>query len=153
MSAGFGFSVGDFIAGIQLVRDVITSLQASSGSSSAYKALIMELFSLERALLEVKALKRFNHTPDQVDALKCAASQCQLTIDRFMTKVQKYQPSLNAQGSGSKRRDSLRKVQWALCKKEDVASFKAEISGHAIAINLLIATAQLSVSFPHVQMI
>ncbi|KAN0089507.1 hypothetical protein V8E51_019767 [Hyaloscypha variabilis] len=144
MSAGFGFSVGDFIAGIQLVRDVITSLQASSGSSSAYKALIMELFSLERALLEVKALKRFNHTPDQVDALKCAASQCQLTIDRFMTKVQKYQPSLNAQGSGSKRRDSLRKVQWALCKKEDVASFKAEISGHAIAINLPIATAQFN---------
>jgi hypothetical protein len=148
MSAGFGFSVGDFVAGIQLVRDVITSLQASGGSSLDYQALVMELFSLERALLEVKALKPLDHSSDQVDALKCAASQCQLTIDRFMTKIQKYQPSLNAQGTGSRWRDGLRKVQWALCKKEDVATFKAEISGHAVAINLLVATAQLSVSPP-----
>ena len=145
MSAGFGFSVGDFITGIQLVRDVITSLQASGGSSSEYQALAMELFSLERALLEVKALKSLDSQPEKLEALKCAASQCQHTIDRFMTKIQKFQSSLTAQGSGSRWRDGLRKIQWAMCKKEDIATFKAEISGHAVAINLLVATAQLSV--------
>lgn len=145
MSVGFGFSVGDFIAGIQLVRDVITSLQASGGSSLEYQALASELFSLERALLEVKSLKYSENQSGQLDALKVAATQCQHTIDRFMTKIQKYQPSLTALGSGSKWRDSLRKVQWALCKKEDIAMFQAEISGHAVSINLLIATAQLFV--------
>lgn len=145
MSVGFGFSVGDFIAGIQLVRDIITSLQASGGSSLEYQALASELFSLERALIEVKSLKCLQDQSDQLDALKVAATQCQHTIDRFMTKIQKYQPSLTAQGSGSKWRDSLRKVQWALCKKEDIAAFKAEVSGHAVSINLLVATAQLFV--------
>ncbi|PMD18277.1 hypothetical protein NA56DRAFT_249305 [Hyaloscypha hepaticicola] len=144
MSAGFGFSVGDFITGIQLVRDVITSLQASGGSSSEYQALAMELFSLERALLEVKALKSLDDQPEKLEALKCAASQCQHTIDRFMTKIHKFQSSLTAQGSGSRWIDGLRKVQWAMCKKEDIATFKAEISGHAVAINLLVATAQFN---------
>lgn len=56
MSVGFGFSVGDFLAGIQLVRDVISSLQASGGSAASYQGLAFSLFSLERALLEVKTL-------------------------------------------------------------------------------------------------
>lgn len=141
MSLGFGFSVSDFIAGIQLVRDVLKSLQDAGGSSSEYTSLVVELFTLERALLEVKALRAEDCKAAQLNALKCAATQCQLTIDKFMTKLQKYQPSLNAQGSGSNWRDGLRKVQWALCKKEDLATFKAEISGHAVAINMLMATA------------
>ena len=57
MSVGFGFSVGDFIAGIQLVRDVIASLQSSAGFVLEYQILIYELFTLERALLEVKSLR------------------------------------------------------------------------------------------------
>ncbi|KAF4629035.1 hypothetical protein G7Y89_g9116 [Cudoniella acicularis] len=111
MLAGFGFSVGDFIAGIQLVRDVITSLKVSGGSSVEYQALMTELFSLERALLDVKTLRSLDSYPDQLDALKCATTQCQHTINRFMTKIQKYQPTLNAQGSSSKWRGGFRKVQ------------------------------------------
>ncbi len=41
------------------------------------------------------------------------------------------------------------KDTMGLCKKEDIATFKAEISGHAVAINLLVATAQLSVPVSH----
>lgn len=117
MSAGFGFSVGDFITGIQLVRDVITSLQASGGPSSEYQALAMELFSLEPALLEVKALKSLDDQPKKLKALKWAASRCQHTIDRFMTKIQKFQSSLTTQGSGSRWRDGLRKIQWACVRR------------------------------------
>ncbi len=52
----FGFSVGDFVAGINLVRELIKALEDSAGSSAEYLALIKELYSLERALLEVKHL-------------------------------------------------------------------------------------------------
>jgi Fungal N-terminal domain of STAND proteins len=143
MSIGFGFSVGDFISGIQLVREVISSLQSSAGSALEYRTLIYELFALERALLEVKAIKFEDCEAAQLDALQCAATQCQSTIDRFRVKVRKYQPSLNAQGSGSKVRDSFRKIQWALCEKVDLEVFKAEIRGHASSINLFLATIQM----------
>jgi hypothetical protein len=143
MSVGFGFSVGDFITGIQLVREVISSLQSCAGSALDYQTLVYELFTLERALLEVKSLRFEDCEAAQLDALKCAATQCQSTIDRFLAKIKKYQPSLNAQGSGSKVRDGIRKIQWALCNKTDLEVFKAEVRGHAGSINLLLATVQL----------
>jgi hypothetical protein len=58
MTVPFGFSVGDFVDGIGLIRDIIEALQSTSTSSTRYQAVIFELFSLERALLEVKALRR-----------------------------------------------------------------------------------------------
>lgn len=143
MSVGFGFAVGDFIAGLQLVREVISSLQSSAGSVLEYHTLISELFTLERALLEVKALRYEDCEATQLDALKCAATQCQSTIDRFLAKIKKYQPSLNAQGSTSKVKDGFRKIQWALCEKSDLEVFKAEVRGHAGSINLLLATIQM----------
>ena len=56
MVTPFGFSVGDFVAGIELIRQLINALEDSAGSSSEYRDLIKELYSLERALLEVKHL-------------------------------------------------------------------------------------------------
>jgi len=52
----FGFSVGDFVSGISLIGELIKVLEDSAGSSAQYRELIKELYSLERALLEVKAL-------------------------------------------------------------------------------------------------
>jgi len=56
MATGFGFSTGDFIAGINLVQELIKALNDSRGSSKEYLELIAELRSLETALLEVKTL-------------------------------------------------------------------------------------------------
>ena len=56
MAAAFGFSVGDFVNGINLVKDVIKALKDSTGSSKEYLELIAELRTLESALLDVKAL-------------------------------------------------------------------------------------------------
>lgn len=56
MAAAFGFSAGDFIAAISLVRDLGKALHDSNGSSREYRELIRELHSLETSLLEVKAL-------------------------------------------------------------------------------------------------
>jgi hypothetical protein len=36
------------------------------------------------------------------------------------------------------------KIKWALCKKEDLASFKAALQGHRGAIELLLMTLQMS---------
>jgi hypothetical protein len=149
MSVGFGFSVGDFLAGIQLVRDIISSLQASGGSTASYQGLAFTLFSLESALLEVKTLDFGDQHYQQINALKCAATQCQRTIDDFLLSIKRYQPSLTAQGSGSKIRDGIKKIQWAVCKKEDVAAFEARLRGHVSSINLLVTTVQLEMTQLH----
>jgi hypothetical protein len=147
MSVGFGFSAGDFISALELVSTIVGCLRESGSSSSEYRALISQFYTLETALLRVKALKLDDSQHAEVVALRAAASQCQRTIDAFWEKIKKYQPSLRAGGSGSgtgsKVKDGWMKIKWALCQKEDLVRFKAELMGHTESIEILLATVQM----------
>jgi hypothetical protein len=143
MSVGFGFSAGDFIAAIELVATVIDALRDSGDSSSEYRELVRQLYTLETALLQVKRLDIDESQRAEVIALRQAAAQCQRTIDDFWKKIQKYQPCLRAGGSTSKLRDEWVKVKWALCKKDDVTRFKADLMGHTQSVELLLTTVQM----------
>jgi hypothetical protein len=144
MSVGFGFSVGDFITALQLVGTVIDSLRESSHSSASFRSLINELYSLESALLRVKRLDldRGGHKV-HIHALRQAASQCQRTIDAFWNTTQKYQPHLQKGGTDSRLRDGWAKIKWAVCKKDDLESFRAEIRGQTSSIEILLMTVHM----------
>ena len=79
---------------------------------------------------------------EEVSASRQATIQCWKTIDRFWEKAREYQPALGGTGSSSKLRDGWMKIKWAVCKKEDVAKFKADLLGHTENIQLLLATIQ-----------
>ena len=141
--ATFGFSAGDFVAGIGLVQDLIKALRDSKGSSKEYLELVAELRSLESALLEVKALDFAAEQQAQRAALRQAVIQCRESIDTFLKELTKYQPHLRLGGSFSLWKDAFRKVQWRLCKKEDLIRFRAEIGFHTQAIQMLMITIQM----------
>jgi hypothetical protein len=143
MSIGFGFSVGDFISAIELVGTVIGALRESDDSSTEYQALITQLYTLETALLRVKGLELDDSQHGEVIALRQAAAQCQGTIDGFLQKIEKYQPSLRVGGSGRRIKDSWRKVKWALCKREDLVRFKADLMAHTESIDILLMTVHM----------
>ena len=121
MSAGFGFSASDFIAGIKLIADLIKALEESTGASAEYCHLIKELYSLERALVAIKHLKTEESTQLQTVAVEQAVRQCQQCIDDFLHGIAKFQPKLASCATGFKA--NLRKIQWSLCKKGDVEKF------------------------------
>ncbi|PVH82988.1 hypothetical protein DL98DRAFT_570192 [Cadophora sp. DSE1049] len=144
MSVGFGFSVGDFIAAIDLIGKVIDALRSSSEAGSEYRELLVQLFSLETALLQVKRLDCDDTQYQEVIALRQAAAQCKRTIDSFWEKNKRYQPSLEGRGSTSTLRNGWMKIRWAVCKKDDITKFKRDLAGHTEAIQLLLATVQMS---------
>jgi hypothetical protein len=77
------------------------------------------------------------------------AARCQLTIDAFLRKIQRYQPAIGRTVRtryGLRVKDAWMKVKGALCKKEDVTKFKADLVAHTESIQLLLATVQMSVS-------
>lgn len=145
MSVGFGFSTGDFIAALELVATVIDALRDSGESSAGYQELISQLSSLQTALIAVNNVELDDVQHAELVALRQAAAQCQRTIDAFWEKIQKYEPSLRKGGSGSRAKDAWRKVKWAVCKKEDVVKFKADLVGHTESIELLLTTVQMCV--------
>ncbi len=143
MSVGFGFSAGDFIAALELVTTVVNALRESGDSSTEYRELISQLHTLETALLSVKRLELDDAQHAEKVALQQAAAQCQRTIDAFWQKIKKYQPALRSGGSGSRVKDGWMRIKWALCKKEDLVRFKADLMGHTESIEMLLTTVQM----------
>jgi len=143
MSVGFGFSAGDFIAGLELVATIIDALRESGDSSRRYRELISELYSLETALLQVKRLELHESQSAEKIALHFAASQCQGTISDFWQTVQKYHPSLGRSVESSTLKDQWIKMKWALFKEEEVEKFKADLRGHTGSINLLLSSCRM----------
>ncbi|KAE9377316.1 hypothetical protein N431DRAFT_436561 [Stipitochalara longipes BDJ] len=143
MSFSFSFSPSDFLGAIELVGVVVDALRSSGNASVEYRELVCQLLSLESALIQVKRLEVGEEMYGEVIALRQAAAQCQRTIDAFWEKVGKYQPALAGSRSSSKLKDGWMKIKWALCKKDDVANFKADLKGHTESIQLLLATVQM----------
>jgi hypothetical protein len=108
MPVPFGFSVGDFITCIDLIRNVVAGLEESSGAAAEYRTLINELKILKSTLSAIKDMKLDNET--DATKLKAAAVQIESSIEAFLSKIHKYDNSFRLGGIG-KLRDNLRKVQ------------------------------------------
>ena len=142
MAVGFGFSVGDLLAGIRVFKDSIEAFNDTKGATADFAALVGEISTLQDGLEAIEELQAENNfSSKQFAAIDRAISACQKSIDEFLVSIAKYQPHLHSQTSGWQ--SSYRKVKWALCKKEDVAHFRAHVARHASAINMLLVTFQI----------
>ena len=66
-----------------------------------------------------------------------------------MARVAKYQPWLQLRpvlGPGAWK-GCVAKIRWAVCKKEDVARFRAQLAGHGSSIKMLLLTLQVLVDY------
>ncbi|CAG8974010.1 hypothetical protein HYALB_00008559 [Hymenoscyphus albidus] len=159
MAASFGFSIGDFIAGINLVIQITSALSAASESTASFGSLIAELYVLERALHGIKDLRSDDGTLQGVDSISnspysqelealhrssyFAASQCQKTIDRLLTKLKPFQGHLATNGKSKKWTQRWRKVRWAVLTEGEIEGYRAEIVGNVSAINLILNLIQI----------
>lgn len=150
MAVPFCGSVGDIVAGIQLVHDLADELKRSCRASSDFRDLARELYSLERALIAVrnavdpKTSQTLAYDVAHADALKQAVLQIRQTIDGFFDKDQKFLVSLGVVGgTGSSSRDWWRKVEWVRYKRKDVHALRWTINGHSTAVNIILLSMQL----------
>lgn len=152
MPVTFG-AVGDIISLSLLVKELVKCLDDSRGSSADYQAVIRELWSLDRALLEVELLCRSReHTP-QLNALSVTtnecAKNCRKSINVFQRHVQKFKKTLSDGNPESLLTKAASKIQWQISEKEVLAKFRAEISAHCFSINMLLTTTGMWV-FRHI---
>ena len=151
MPVPFGFSVGDMITVNILIKDVFKALNDSTDASAEYRELCRELWSFDRALLEVELLSRTCDTSVELNALshtvRRVAGQCKECIEGFLGGIKGYERSLRdggrEEGRLGKVCDIGRKVRWGLTQKGELARFRTEISGHSSVINMLLITANM----------
>ena len=138
MSVGFGFSVGDLITAIGLIKISIEAIHDGKAASAEYHLLETELESLGSGLNAVEKLSIDTQTVEV--AVEKAVHKCRHCIETFVKKIAKYQPSLGIGKHTSSLRLNFRRIQWVLCSKEDVATFRQQVARHASSINMLLTT-------------
>ncbi|KAM5456233.1 hypothetical protein MaudCBS49596_001254 [Microsporum audouinii] len=144
MAAGFGFSVGDFIACTKVAKSVFLAFREGTGASSTYQRFVADLNSLMYGLEEIRYLQFDESQKEQKLALEEAAVRCRQTIETFLKRHAKFKASLGKEQTASKFRTRLHKVEWALCMKTEVDTLRTEILGHTTSINTLLITMQSS---------
>jgi hypothetical protein len=145
-SITFG-SVGDIISVCLLVKDVVEALDQNRGSPAEYQALVRELGSLERALLEVDLLSRsHSQSADIIDICNTArqsVQDCRKALQTFSKKIKRYDAALGENGTKKLLHEVSMKIRWHIVEKEAVTKFRAETTAHANALNMLLATANV----------
>ncbi len=136
----FGFSVGDFIAGINIAIDVIKACKDTGGASSQYERALVEF---ETYLALLRKLQDPNvPTTAEINRL---ASSCEHPVQQFVTKIEKYKCSLaKSAGSGDSVHQTFRylrtfprKAQWAMVAKKAVEELRLAIGPQLSAIGVL----------------
>ncbi|KAL2012480.1 hypothetical protein VTN00DRAFT_5 [Thermoascus crustaceus] len=143
--SGFGFSVGDFVTGIKLAKDLVQALSNGTGAQPAYRRLIAELNNLVRVLNDIRSVQLTSDSDNsQTAVLEEAVSQCQRTIEAFLQRNAKFQSSLGDKRTASRLRANLHKIQWAVGRKDEVDQLRVEILGHTTTINTILIARQSS---------
>lgn len=141
MSVGFGFSVGDLVTSLKLIKDSIEAVKDTKGAATDYAQLLTEINCLRDGFEAVEDLDLVHKgSQKQRTAIYGAIGACQKCIDDFLTSISKYQPHLHSNASGLT--SNYRKIKWALCRKDDVATFRAQLERHTSSINMLLITFQ-----------
>ncbi|KAL9609799.1 MAG: hypothetical protein Q9167_005453 [Letrouitia subvulpina] len=145
MSINFGFSIGDVIAIVSVIKTSIRAFNETKGSSATFQNLIQELQNLEDSLEAVEAVQSESPTGRQADAIQRAIKRCHRCTDAFVRDIAKYQPWLTPKSTGI--RATVGKIKWALCKNDDILRFRDQIMHHQSALQtLLLVQANYKVS-------
>ena len=143
----FAPSLGDIIALSILIKDLIKALEESRGSSAEYQDCVRKLWALNRVVREVEAICKSDKTTIKLNAhhetLLCIANQCKGSIENFVKDIRKFGRSLRKGGSGSRMRDTLRKVQWQILRSDELAKITAEVGHYCSVFSLHISTASM----------
>ncbi|KAH7071604.1 hypothetical protein FB567DRAFT_206842 [Paraphoma chrysanthemicola] len=149
MPIGFGFSVGDFIAGINLLKKAFEALSNTRGATADYTALRETIDDLEKTLCA--AIKY--ESPQHQAAVEEQVSKCTICIKTFLSDFAKFELLHRKTSDPSKVKFVFRKLQWSLSKREDIRKFKEHLDAHVKALQLQLAVFQISVQFDSLKMV
>lgn len=140
----FDFSIGDFLAGVTLIKDIISALRGTA--KLEYRELELELHGLQRALDELEHLQPGPGQEVAVNSVKAAALMCRYPLEEFQAELKRYQ--LLLKHKHHKKRDvvdgCVRKVQWNLSMPDEVQKLRAYIAAHVGSLNMRLLTVGLT---------
>ncbi|GAB1312734.1 hypothetical protein MFIFM68171_02944 [Madurella fahalii] len=146
MAISFG-SVGDIIAVCLLAKDLVEALDDSRGSAAEYRDIVRELGGLERCLLQVDLLCRFQDQNAEIlpicDIARDTVRDCRETLKELSMRVKKYDRYMGSSGSLALVPDALMKIRFRISDKGRIEKYRAKISSHRESLGMVLAIASV----------
>ncbi|TKA67802.1 hypothetical protein B0A55_09925 [Friedmanniomyces simplex] len=142
MAAPFGFSAGDFVAGITLLVQATQALRASSTATADCQAAAASLESVQHVLERVDSLDKSSGNAEDYESLVAAARACHKQVVDLVPRIKEYATCLADVEGGRKSRwrrtytSNKMKLLWTFEIKKDVKDPMAEIGPQLTAINM-----------------
>ena len=141
----FGFSVGDFIASVELLCRVIKSLRETNGAAFEFQQLQTELEFLSNVLSELKILD--NVIPNATSEQKASAAKfvqgSWSRLSALFDKVGKFEQYLGESASKGKLPTAVMKARWALFHSHDVTNLRQKIAEQLSNLSLYLEMQQM----------
>jgi hypothetical protein len=108
-------------------------------ASGEYQQLILDLGILSGALSRLQSLKSESRELTHLESIRAAALSCQIPLERFLQKIEKFDPCLGIWNSHLRSVGRFtRRMQWQLMYKDDVRDLQVALGGQIAAISMLL---------------
>ena len=139
MDLALQLSLTNSFTSLGLIRKISKALKETGGASAQYQDAVVELKGLKHALQHLEALEPTEDKVGHVNAIRGMALACKLSLQEFMTKLEKFELSLGPWTHRSAFAGAGRKTQWAVSFGQEVEKLRALVAAKQISINLLLA--------------
>ncbi|QDS77250.1 hypothetical protein FKW77_003496 [Venturia effusa] len=143
----FGVSVGDFIAGINIILDCVKAVDDVTGATTSYQQLVSTLDAISQSLRSVDALDVQALPQSQQQAIKAAATACLRCTNSFLRSIDKYGSLKTCPKSSpwtlSSMKTGLKKINWSLNMKDDVSRFQRNVTAHLTSLEVWLSSVQI----------
>jgi hypothetical protein len=131
----FGFSVGDFLAVINLICDITNSVRATGGARSEYQELIRDLETLKKALKHIQ--ENYEQTTT-INSINYAVLSCRLPLENFLNKFCKCGEFSDTLAKNSDIHTAAAKLMWTFSYKEEIKKLQSYLNPHVSVIDTLL---------------
>jgi hypothetical protein len=152
MAVPFGFSAGDFVSGLGLLKKAVEALRDTDGASAQFQSTILELESIAAVIHKLQLFQATDAVPHIVEKIRFFAHLCDLPLQALLAKLKKLEPELgnqtrfNTGNANTSARGLLikygkrptRQVQWAIQLKKHVSELKVAVGPQLEAIMILL---------------
>ncbi|KAK4693216.1 hypothetical protein P7C71_g4137, partial [Lecanoromycetidae sp. Uapishka_2] len=140
-SPGFGFSVGDTIAGLEVAVNVYKACKEIDGASDQFQRVVVEL------QIYIAILRRLQDTQySTISDIQRLAQVCEAQVQTFLAKISKYEAGFAKESSSSRSLKNAvtsvkgfpRKAQWAIVAHKEVEKLKNGLDTSFTALAILL---------------
>ena len=138
MAVPIGFSIGDFIATIQLLKDISKTLNEHGGAQSHYQHTVRNLETIQAILSRLESFHSASGQTTQINAIRAQAQATQKEVQDFVRKIQKFKTTLGLGAPAGKRYGVIDKLKWSRKEAKGAAELSKSVDVQLRNIQVLL---------------